>query len=203
MTMRHALSSGAAVRKAEHPVDKIFLDRWSPRAMAEDEVTAEELMTLFEAARWAPSSYNNQPWRFVYARRGGPGWDELVALLVPQNRAWAEKAAALVLILSHKTFEHNGKPSRTHKFDCGAAWAYFALQGSMKGLAVHGMEGFDYDKAREVMGVPDDYEVEAMAAVGRPGKKEDLPEQARKMEAPNGRKSKAEFVFEGRFGGSA
>lgn len=192
--MKHALESGAAVRKPEHPVDKIFLDRWSPRAMADDEVANEELMTLFEAARWAPSSYNNQPWRFVYARRGGPGWDELVGLMVPKNREWAEKAAALVLIVSHKTFDYNGKPSRTHHFDCGAAWAYLALQGSMKGLAVHGMEGFDYERAKTVMGVPDDYDVEAMCAIGRPGEKK---------EAPNGRKSKAEFVFEGRFGGTA
>jgi nitroreductase len=201
--MRHALQAGALVRKAEHPVDKIFLNRWSPRAMSEEEVTSEELMTLFEAARWAPSSYNNQPWRFVYARRGGPGWDELVGLLVPNNRAWAEKAAALVVIVSHQNFEYNGKPSRTHHFDTGAAWAYLALQGSMKGLVVHGMEGFDYDRARKTLGIPDDYDVEAMAAIGRPGRKEDLPEKAREMEAPNGRKSKAELVFEGRFGGTA
>lgn len=187
-------------RKAEHDVDRIFLDRWSPRAMSDEGVSNEELMSLFEAARWAPSSYNNQPWRFVYAKRNGSGWDALVGLLVPSNRVWAEKAAALVLIVSRETFEYNGKPSRTHTFDAGAAWGYLALQGSMRGLVVHGMEGFDYERAKTELGVPDGFKVEAMAAIGRPGRKEDLPPKQRDMESPSGRKSKAELVFEGRFG---
>jgi len=186
-------------RKPEAPVHDAFIERWSPRAMKPEPVSREELLPLFEAARWAPSSYNNQPWRFLYAVRGTPAWDEFLSLLVDNNRAWAQHAGALIVIVSHKNFDFNGKPSRTHHYDAGAAWAYFALQGSMRGLAVHGMEGFDYEKARQILGIPDDYDVEAMAAVGHPGRKEDLPEKHRAMEKPSGRKKLAEISFEGGF----
>src|SRR5688572_5560176 len=111
-----------AARKAEHPVAEIFLDRWSPRAMSGEELSSSELMSLFDAARWAPSSYNNQPWRFVYARRGGAGWEDLLGLLVPNNRVWAQRAGALVVVLSRKVFDYNGRPSRTHSYDAGCAW---------------------------------------------------------------------------------
>ncbi|MBI5203054.1 MAG: nitroreductase family protein [Elusimicrobia bacterium] len=188
-------------RKPDHAVDSIFLDRWSPRAMSGEEVPLAELMSVFEAARWAPSSYNNQPWRFLYSRRSGARWNDFVDLLVPGNRAWAEYAGALVVIVSRKTFELNGKPSRTHSFDAGAAWGCLALQGSMLGLVVHGMEGFDYEKARRALNVPDDFQVEAMAAIGRPGSKEDLPAKLKAMEAPSGRKRTAEIALEGGFRG--
>ncbi len=186
-------------RKPDHAVDSIFLDRWSPRAISGEEVPEAELMSLFEAARWAPSSYNNQPWRYVYARRSSPKWSEFLDLLVPQNRSWADKAGALVVMVSHKTFELNGKPARTHHFDAGAAWGYLALQGSMQGLVVHGMEGFDYEKARRALGVPDDYDVEAMAAIGKHGSKDALPEKLRAMETPSGRKRTSEIALEGGF----
>lgn len=187
-------------RVADHPIDTVFIRRWSPRAMSGEEISGEELMSLFEAARWAPSSYNNQSWRFVFAHRETLEWNVFFDLLSEQNQSWAKNAGALVAILSKKTFDRNGEPSRTHSFDAGAAWENFALQGFLKGLAVHGMEGFDYDRAREDLSVPEDYQVEAMAAVGRPGRKDALPEELRKMESPNGRKKLSEIVFRGRFG---
>jgi nitroreductase len=195
--MDHAVV--ASYRKPEFDVAGIFPDRWSPRAMKPEPLTREELLPLFEAARWAPSSFNNQPWRFVYALRGTKEFDVLLSLLVEGNRAWARSAGALIVVLSRATFEYNGSPSRTHHFDSGSAWAYFALQGSMRGLAVHGMEGFDYERAKSELGVPEGYDVEAMAAVGHPGNKEDLPKRARDMEMPSGRKRVGEFAFEGRF----
>ena len=184
-------------RKADHPIDELFIKRWSPRAMSGEPVTTEELFTLFEAARWAPSSYNNQPWRFVYALKNTPHWDTLFNLLVDFNKGWCKNAGALVVVISKKTFDHNNKPARTHSFDTGAAWMSVSLQGTLKGLVVHGMEGFDYDKAHKELNIPEDYTVEAMAAVGKPGRKEDHPADMQKMETPNDRKKITEFIFEG------
>lgn len=190
---------GSHVRKADHPIDDLFLDRWSPRAMSGETISDAELMTLFEAARWAPSSYNNQPWRFLYAHRDGKEWPLFFELLVPANRAWACQAAVLVVMVSKSTFDHNGKPSITHSFDCGAAWGSLALQGTLNGYVVHGMQGFDYERARTVLAIPDGYRVEAMAAIGRPGLKASLPEELRARESPNDRKKLAETVCEGVF----
>ncbi len=185
-------------RISSYPVSDLILNRWSPRAMSGEPITDDELMTLFEAARWAPSSYNNQPWRFVYAKRDSEHWDTLLGLLVEMNKAWAKHASALVVMISKNNFEFNGEPARTHSFDTGAAWENLALQGTMMGLVVHGMQGFDYDKAREVLGVPEGHTVEAMAAIGKPGKKEDLPQELQEREAPSDRRPLEEIVFEGR-----
>lgn len=188
-------------RDPEHPVEPLLVARWSPRAMSGEPLSRQELLSLLEAARWAPSSYNNQPWRFVYARRDTPHWQPLFDLLVDFNQSWCKNAAVLIAILSRRSFERNGKPSRTHSFDAGAAWMNLALQGNSMGLVVHGMEGFDYDRARRVLGVPEELAVEAMAAVGRPAPVETLPERLREREQPSGRKSVAEIAFEGRVDG--
>jgi nitroreductase len=169
--------------------------------MSGEEISPDELMSLFEAARWAPSSFNNQPWRFLFARRNTEHWDGLFDLLTDANKAWAKNAAALVVVVSRTTFEHNDKPARTHSFDAGAAWENLALQGTAMGFVVHGMQGFSYTRAKEELGVPEGYEVEAMIAVGRPGKKEDLPEELQDREFPSPRKKLEEIVFEGSFGG--
>lgn len=190
---------GSHVRKADHSIDNLFLDRWSPRAMSGEPVGNAELMTLFEAARWAPSANNNQPWRFLYAHRESEAWPLFFDLLVPANRAWACQAAVLVVMVSKDTFDHNGKPSITHSFDCGAAWGSLALQGTLAGYVVHGMQGFDYERARTALAIPDGYRVEAMAAIGMPGLAEELPEELRARESPNGRKKLAETVCEGVF----
>jgi nitroreductase len=186
-------------RQPEYPIDPLFVQRWSPRAMSGETISKQELMSLFEAARWAPSSYNNQPWRFIYAVRGAPDWQRFFDLLTAGNQIWAKNASALIVIISHKLFEFNGKPSRTHSFDAGAAWENLALQGTIMDLVIHGMEGFDYDRARQELGIPKDYDVEAMVVIGKHGKLEELPEKLRQQEAPSERKPLAELVFEGTF----
>ncbi|MDP2853122.1 MAG: nitroreductase family protein [Smithellaceae bacterium] len=185
-------------RKRENDVDELFISRWSPRAMSGEEIDEATLLSLFEAARWAPSANNNQPWRFIYARRNTPHWETFFNLLAEGNQVWAKNAAALIVVISKTTFD-SGKPARTHTYDAGAAWVSLALQGSLKGLVVHGMQGFDYDKAKEVLQVPDDYSVEAMIAVGKKGKKEDLPGYLQEREFPSSRKSIAEIAMEGIF----
>jgi nitroreductase len=192
---------GSEVRapQAQNPVDELFLDRWSPRAMSGEGVTEEELLTLFEAARWAPSSYNNQPWRILYARRETAQWPAFFGLLVEGNQAWAKDAAALLLFVSKETFDFNGKPYPTHSFDTGAAWENLALQATMLGLVTHGMQGFDYEGARSELNIPEGFRVEAMIAVGRPGDPARLPEGLRGREAPSGRKALSEITCEGAF----
>jgi nitroreductase len=190
---------GSEKREADYPVEELFLDRWSPRAMSGEEIAEDDLMTLFEAARWAPSSYNNQPWRILYARRGTEHWQLFFDLLADFNKAWAKEAAALLLFVSKETFDFNGEPSVTHSFDTGSAWENLALQGWLKGLVVHGMQGFDYERARTVMNIPEGFRVEAMAAVGKPGDVGALPDTLRERETPSGRRRLAETICEGPF----
>ena len=191
---------GQDFRRPDHEVQPYFVNRWSPRAMTGEEITPEELMRMFEAARWAMSSFNNQSWRFLYALKNTPHWETFFNLLTQSNQAWCKNAAALIVVVSKTTFDHNNKPSRTHSYDTGAAWYSFALQGTMMGLVVHGMQGFNYEKAKEDLGVPDGYQVEAMAAVGRPGDPDDLPLALQQREQPSLRKKVEEFAFEGGFG---
>jgi nitroreductase len=186
-------------RIADYEIEKLLLERWSPRAMSGQGIDHQDFLRLLEAARWAPSSYNNQPWRFVYAHRNTIHWRLLFDLLVPFNQEWAVKAAVLVVIISKKNFDFNGKFSRTHSFDTGAAWQNMALQGHSMGLVVHGMEGFDYEKARIKLNIPDDYAVEAMCAIGKPGSKGDLSPALQEREVLSGRKSVKEVAFEGTF----
>jgi len=193
------MEKGSEKRRVDHPIDKIFLDRWSPRAMSGEAIAEKDLMVLFEAARWAPSSYNNQPWRILFARRDSEHWPLFLDLLVESNRIWAEKAAALLLFISKTTFDYNGKPARTHSFDTGAAWENLALQAMLRGYVAHGMQGFDYERAKTALNVPDEYQVEAMAAIGKPGSRDSLPEKLQAMETPNDRRPLARSVCEGPF----
>ena len=186
-------------RQPDHPVETLIYHRWSPRSMSGEPLTKAELMRLFEAARWAPSSFNEQPWRFVYAEREGRYWPRFFDLLSEGNRRWAAAAAVLIVVLSRTAFERNGNPSRTHSYDTGAAWQNLALQGCRMGLVVHGMAGFDYERARVVLEVPEEFAVEAMIAVGRPASVATLPESLREREVPSGRKPVAELVFPGMF----
>ncbi len=182
-------------REMEHVVDPLFLNRWSPRAMTGEKISDKELKSLFEAARWAPSSYNNQSWRFVYAKREDEEWNDFLGLLVDGNRKWAKEGAVLIVILSKTTFDYNGKHSRTHSFDTGAAWENLALEGARRGLVVHGMQGFDYDEAKKLVGASEEFEVEAMAVVGKRADKEKLPEELRENEKPSKRKPVEEIAF--------
>jgi len=186
-------------RKANYDIHPLILNRWSPRSMTGEKLTNQELMPLFEAARWAPSSYNAQLWKFLYAKRNTENWKDFFGLLVKGNKIWAKNAAVLVVVISRKNYEYNEKPAVTNKFDAGAAWENLALEGGSRGLVVHGMEGFDYAGAREVLRIPDDFDVLAMVAIGKRGKKEDLPENLREAELPSNRRPLNEIVIEGKF----
>jgi nitroreductase len=187
-------------RKSEYSVLPVIINRWSPRAMSGEALTEQELMPLFEAARWAASSYNNQPWRFIYALRNTPQWQPLFDIIMPGNQEWAKNAGALILVLSHNLFDYNGKPSRTHSLDTGFATANLALQGTSDGLVVHGIEGFDYENARKNFNIPADYTVEAMYIIGKPAPKETLPLNLRQKEVKSDRKKISDFVYNGSFG---
>lgn len=136
------------IRKVEKNINRLFVNRWSPRAMSGEEISNDDLMGLFEAARWAPSSYNNQPWRFIYAKRNTDHWQTLISLLVEGNKIWAQNAAVIVVVISRKNFEFNEKPAITHQFDAGAAWENLALEATSRGLVTHGIQGFDYKQAK-------------------------------------------------------
>lgn len=189
-----------AERKAAYPILDLIRDRWSARAMSGEPLSHEELYTLFEAARWAPSSYNNQPWTFIWADRDSSDWEIFLGLLVEPNRVWAQQAGVLLVVLSRTLFFYNDTYSRTHSFDTGAAVENLALQGHAMGLVVHGMEGFDYERARVVLEVPQEYTIEAMFVLGKPGPLSVLSEDLRKREMPSDRKPVDQFIFRGRFG---
>jgi nitroreductase len=186
-------------RKADHPIESLFFRRWSPRAMSGEPISDQEMLTLFEAARWAPSTYNEQEWRFLYGRRDTPQWPSFFALLSEGNQSWCSRAALLSLVVAHKVFQKNGKPNPVHVFDTGSAFENLALQGTAMGLVVHGMAGFDYEKARTTLSVPDDYAVCAMFAVGRPGNPDQLLPDYRAIEKPSPRKPVREIICEGKF----
>ena len=190
---------GSEKRKADHLIDKIFLDRWSPRAMTGETIPQEELMELFEAARWAPSSYNNQPWRILYAPRDSEHWPLFFDLMAEFNQGWARNAAVLIVFISKTTFDFSGDASVTHSFDTGSAWENLALQGWLKSLVVHGMQGFDYERARTALNIPEGFQVEAMAAVGRPADPQTLPADLREKESPSDRRKLEQTICEGPF----
>jgi nitroreductase len=174
----------------------LLLKRWSPRAFADKAVSSEDLKKIFEAARWAASSYNEQPWRFFVGRRGDATYQKIFDALVEFNQGWAKSAPVLILSVASKKFAHNGHPNLYALHDTGAATANIALQATALGLHTHSMAGFDHDKARKNFHVPDDFEIGAVTALGYFGDPEALPEQMRNTEvAPRQRKGLSEFVF--------
>lgn len=186
-------------RQPTYKISPLILSRWSPRSMTGEELDEDTIMSLFEAARWAPSWYNNQPWRFRYAKRNTLYWDRLFNLLAEPNKVWTKEAALLVVVISRKNFENNEKYSITHQYDAGAAWENLALEASSRGLIAHGMAGFDYVKARIDLEIPDSFDVMAMIAIGKKGPKDNLPQQLQEREYPSNRKPLAEIVMEGQF----
>jgi len=187
----------AAVRKPEHEVMPVLLNRWSPRAFAEKEVPEDVLLSLFEAARWAPSGSNEQPWRYVYARTAEDR-DRFLSFINPFNTEWCAKAPVLVLALS-KTTTSKGSASPSHAFDAGAAWGYLALQSVALGLVTHAMGGFDRDLAKQTLAIPSEYEPQAVIAVGYRGDASSLSERNREREVPSNRRPLAEIIMEGVF----
>lgn len=189
-------------RTANHGVDDLFLHRWSPRAFTGEVMPQADLNTLFEAAGWAPSAFNGQPWRFVYAHNGSADWDRLFDALIPYNQAWVKNASVLVYVLSDRFRRAEGRdpsPNPWHAFDTGTAWGYLALQAHLLGWAAHGMAGFDKAKAFEAVGAdPEQFNVEAAVAIGRVADASVLDEPYRSREIPSGRNPVASHAFEGR-----
>lgn len=189
-------------RQTDTALNPLFLHRWSPRAFDGSVMSAEDLRTIFDAARWAPSSFNYQPWRFLYATRDdAANWSRFVDLLMPFNALWAKEASALVFIVSETTMGAPDKPSHSHSFDTGAAWAGMALQAHLLGYHTHGMAGIEMDKTRTELGVPDGFRIEAAIAIGRMGDPAALPEKLQEREVPSGRKSLDEIAYPGNFRG--
>jgi nitroreductase len=191
----------ASSRIADHPVEPIFLERWSPRAFTGEAISEAELRSMFEAARWAPSSYNSQPWRFVYARRDNAHWDKLLGLLIPFNQGWAKTASALVFAASCETMpgKDGPVPQRAHAFDTGAAWGYLALQAAYMGWHAHAMVGVEWERVDEALNVPKGHRVHAAIAIGKKGPTSMLPETLQAREAPSPRNPLGDFIFEGGF----
>ncbi|MDR0634344.1 MAG: nitroreductase family protein, partial [Azoarcus sp.] len=190
-------------RPIENGVNSLFVERWSPRAYDESSITDAELKPLFEAARWAPSAYNAQPWRFIYARRGTPRWQTFLDLLIPYNRGWAERASAIVIAVSAQKFVPPGKTEAistgSQSYDTGAAVGYLVLQASLAGLAAHIITGFDKQATRQALGIPEDFHIESAIVVGRRASADILPAELQAREQPTARKPLASFIAEGRF----
>jgi nitroreductase len=181
-----------------HPVADFIRRRWSPRAFSARSVSQFDLNTLFEAASWAASSINEQPWQFVYAHRADKAaFETLLSCLMPGNQSWAKNAAVLVLVLAQKQFAANRRPNRHALHDAGAATANLLLQGATLGIQGHVMGGFDHPKTTETLRLPDDVELVSFIALGYPGDPDSLDEPLRARElAPRHRKPLDAFVTE-------
>lgn len=193
----------ATARQTEHPVDSLFVDRWSTRAYTGEAIPRDVLFSAFEALRWAPSGGNSQPWRVIYVLPGTSDWSRLFSTLAERNQLWAKNAGALVLLLSNKFRKKAGtqesEPYKFHSFDTGAAWSNFALQLVKSGWATRAIGGFDRAKARAEFSVPDAWELEVVVAVGRPAAASVLPSDLAEQDKPNGRLPVSEIVSEGTF----
>jgi nitroreductase len=187
-----------------HEILDVIRHRWSPRAFDTAEVTPDELKRLFEAARWAPSSSNEQPWRFVVAdrRRTPEAFQALLETLASSNQGWARAAPVLVLVAVNLTLSRSGALNRHAWYDAGGAVAFLTLQATAQGLGVRQMEGFDHDRAAAACAVPPSFEAAVVMAVGYPGDPASLPaEHHRAAERrPRSRQPIGEFVFEGTWG---
>ncbi|OTG84189.1 nitroreductase family protein [Acinetobacter sp. ANC 4558] len=191
-------------REIQHDVNELFTQRWSPRAFNEKiTIDQETLFQFFEAARWAPSAWNAQPWRFIYALKDTAYWDTLFTSLSEYNQSWAKRASALILVLSKKSFVVPGQENtvvlESHSFDTGAAWANFALQASLKGWYTHAIGGYDRSTLRQYLDIPEDYQLEAIIVVGQQGDKTVLAEGLQFKENPTIRHPVHHFVAEGQF----
>jgi nitroreductase len=191
-------------RTADHEISPIFTSRWSPRALTGEAIDDRTLHALFEAARWAPSANNSQPWRFVYSKKDSSSWPAFVGLLNERNQAWARKASVLIVLLSKTTHVRpdasEATPLYSHSLDAGAAWASLAFQAEYSGWRTHAIGGFDRVQAKAVLNVPDGYRVEVVVAIGKQADRAELSAELQEREQPNQRKPIAQFVAEGRFG---
>jgi len=183
-------------RNPDAEIDSMFIDRWSPRAFKTVPLTQAQIDSLFEAARWAPSCFNEQPWLFIYAANEADRV-RFIPALVEKNQVWAENASLLIFLLCRRNFSHNDKENRHAPFDAGAAWMSVALQARKLGLYAHAMAGFSREKAYEILNVPaEEYDVMAAIAVGYRAEPNNLPEPVAAAEKPSNRKEREEVARE-------
>ena len=189
----------------DYPVHELIRARWSPRAFADQPIAPEVLRSLFEAARWAPSSANEQPWSFIVATKDdAAAHAKLLSTLAESNQVWAKNAPLVGIAVSKLTFARNGNPNRNALYDTGAAMAYLTMEATSRGLFVHQMGGFDPHKATELFSIPAGWEPIAAFTIGYPGDPQSLPETLRERElSPRTRKPLAEFVMSGSWGQAA
>jgi len=189
----------------DFPVHDFIAERWSPRAFSDKLVAPDVLASLFEAARWAPSSSNEQPWAYIVATKDdAENFAKLVSVLVPGNATWAQHAPVLALAVAQLSFAKSGTPNRNALYDVGAASAWLTVEATSRGIFVHQMAGFDHAKARDVFGIPAGWEPIAAIAIGYPGDPESLPQLLRDREAaPRTRKPISAFVMSGNWGKKA
>ncbi len=189
----------------DFPVHELIRNRWSPRAFSDKSVEPGVLASLFEAARWAASSYNEQPWSYLVATKDdAENYKKMLGVLVEFNAKWAKNAPVLAISVAHRNFSHNGTPNPVAVHDVGAANAQLTAEATSRGLLVHQMAGFSHDKARKAFGIPEGWDPVSAIAIGYPGDPQTLPEDFRKSElAPRTRKPIREFVMTGSWGHTA
>lgn len=187
---------------AEFPIHDLIAKRWSPRAFAAKPIAKEAILSLFEAARWAPSCFNEQPWFFLIAVKEDEGeFGKMLSCLVEANQVWAKTAPLLMISIAKLNFDKNGKPNRHAVHDVGLAAENMSIQAAAQGLCLHQMAGFDTAKTKEVFSIPEGYEPVAAIAGGYPGEAKDLPANlAEKEAAPRVRKRIHTFAYTGRWG---
>lgn len=174
-------------RKPDKKIEDLFWHRFSPRSLSGEALSEDAVLTILEAARFAPSAFNEQPWRFIYSLKDDKAWQEILECLVEFNQNWAKKSGALVIVLAKNNFSHNNQVNKTAQFDTGAAWQNLALQTRALGLVAHGMSGFDYEKLKEKFKVSDEFLIIATIALGFPGDINDLSEDLKEKEKPSNR----------------
>ncbi len=178
------------------PVEALLLHRWSPRSFAQEPVSDADLASIFTAAAWAASSYNEQPWRFVVGRKDDETWQKIFDALLPFNQSWAGAAPVLYAAFAKKSFTMTGDPNMVATHDVGAASANASLQAAALGLQTHGMAGFSHEKLRSAFAVPEDFDAVACWTLGRCGDPATLADNYKAMElTARSRKPLSEFVF--------
>ena len=178
-------------------VDQQFVNRWSPRSMSGQALSEDQMAGLVEAARWSPSCFNLQPWRFIYSLKDDDYWEKFLELLIDVNRVWAERAGAVVVLLSIDRPSESEDLSPTAAFDTGSAWMSLALQAQTMGLVSHAMWGFHHEAVAEVINMPSNMSARAMIAIGYPGDPADLPEKYQDREFPSSREPLESLMFQG------
>lgn len=182
------------MRTFNHEIMPEIKERWSPRAFSGEPVQKSDIMALLEAARYAPSCFNEQPWRFIVADEE-TSLNKTRSVLTPSNQVWANSAPVLIMILSKKTFTANGKDNYWHMFDAGTAWGYLSLEAQRRNLITHAMGGFSRNSARTAFDIPEDYDIITIVAVGRYGNKEALNQDLQEREQPQPRKDTEDLLL--------